>query len=115
MDRRSPEAAAYRTQYKSARWLKLRKRQLTANPLCAWCYKRGHITPATICHHVDKDSKANAFYDGPFLSLCKPCHDSDAQSQEHRGFSLEIGKDGWPVDERHPTNRADAMRRLAQR
>lgn len=105
-DQRSPEAEQYRRLYKTARWTSTRKRQLSAHPMCKPCLARGRITPATVCHHKDKASKANpaTFYDGPFESLCAPCHDSDAQSQERRGYSNEIGLDGWPTDENHPFN-----------
>jgi len=35
-------------------------------------------------------------------TLCKFHHDSHKQSEEKRGYSVKIGKDGWPEDERHP-------------
>lgn len=105
-DRRSPEAERYRKLYKRAHWSRVRDAQLAAKPVCEWCFKRGIITKATVCHHVDKASKESpaTFYAGPFESLCAPCHDRDAQSEERMGYSTEIGVDGWPVDERHPAN-----------
>ena len=30
--------------------------------------------------------------------LCRDCHDSAKRTIEVRGYSLEIGVDGWPVD-----------------
>jgi 5-methylcytosine-specific restriction protein A len=106
-DYRSDEAKAYRRIYKTARWQATRLGQLRAHPLCKRCLSRGKIATATVCHHVDKDSKADpsTFFNGPFESLCAPCHDSGAQSEERLGFSNEIGVDGWPVDDRHPMNR----------
>ncbi len=105
-DRRSPEAEAYRRLYKTARWQHIRKAQLTKRPVCERCRKRGRVTIATVCHHVDRDSKANpeTFFAGPFESLCAPCHDSDAQGEEARGYSTAIDADGWPTDPRHPTH-----------
>lgn len=103
-DRRSEEAAQYRKLYGTPRWKALRKAQLTSHPLCQRCKAKGRIRPATICHHIDKDSKATDFFRGPFMSVCQPCHDGDLQSEERLGFSREIGADGWPTDERHPTN-----------
>lgn len=105
-DRRSPEAEAYRKLYKTKRWQDTRARQLAKNPVCQRCFKRGHVIKATVCHHVDKNSKTDpaTFFAGPFESLCAPCHDSHAQSEERIGYSNEIGPDGWPVDERHPAN-----------
>lgn len=106
-DRRSPEAIAYRKLYKTARWRAIREAQLAKQPLCERCLKRKLITPATVCHHTDKDSKKNpaTFYRGPFESSCAPCHDGEAQSEEARGFSTAIDEDGWPSDPRHPANR----------
>lgn len=105
IDRRSPEAEAYRKLYKTARWQRIRAAQLAKHPICARCKKAGRITVATVCHHLDKDSKATDFFKGPFESSCAPCHDGPIQSEEKTGFSKEIGNDGWPTDERHPANR----------
>lgn len=105
-DRRSPEAEAYRKLYKTARWQRARTAQLRKHPVCNRCRKRGRITIATVCHHTDKDSKSTVegFFAGPFESLCAPCHDSDAQSEEAKGYSSAIDADGWPTDPRHPAN-----------
>jgi len=105
-DRRSPEARLYRTWYKTARWRAIRAHQLAAEPLCRYCMRRGVITPATVCDHV-QPHRGNAvlFHDGPFQSLCAPCHDRSKRLEEERGFSTEIGLDGYPVDPRHPASR----------
>ena len=48
------------------------------------------------------------FYDyGNLESLCKSCHDSLAQSIEKRGYSTEVGTDGWPIDPKHPQNESE--------
>lgn len=104
LDRRSPEAEAYRKLYKTARWQRIRAAQLAKHPVCARCRAKGHITAATVCHHTDPESKKTDFFRGPFASLCATCHDGPTQSEEKLGFSREIGNDGWPVDERHPSN-----------
>ena len=60
----------------------------------------------TIVHHIVPYRGDRAkFFSGPFTSLCKDCHDIVAQGIEARGYSNEIGMDGWPVDERHPAYR----------
>lgn len=101
-DLRSAEAQRYRKLYKTARWQRTRGATLLRdNYLCQWCKKRGHITIATVCHHEDKDSKADpaTFFEGPFVSLCAPCHDGDAQSLERDGkVKPIIGVDGWPIE-----------------
>lgn len=106
LDRRSPEARTYRNLYKTKGWQRRRQRQLMDEPLCQRCKPRGQLTPATEVHHlIPHKGNPELFFRGELQSLCKPCHDSDAQSEEVRGYSTEIGADGWPVDERHPANR----------
>lgn len=112
IDRRSPEAEAYRKLYRTARWQAVRTAQLRNHPLCHKCLQRGHVTPATVCHHEDRETKKTNFYGGPFLSVCSPCHDGPIQSAERLGFSKEVGADGWPLDPAHPSNRS---RRTASR
>jgi hypothetical protein len=105
-DRRSPEAAAYRKLYKTARWRKLRAQQLSDHPLCNRHLKRGRVLKATTVHHVETHRGDEAlFFGGPFESLCVDCHNSDAQSEERNGYSRQIGADGWPLDANHPANR----------
>jgi 5-methylcytosine-specific restriction protein A len=107
-DQRSPEAQRYRHHYNSARWKGangVRARQLRKQPLCEMCLKAERLTPATVCDHVDPNTKLTAFFDGPFQSLCKPHHDSGKQREERSGFSGEADDDGWPTDPRHPANR----------
>lgn len=98
-DQRSPEAAEYRRLYKTARWQRIRAHQLAEHPLCARCLKVGRIEPATTVHHVEPHRGDEAkFFGGPFESLCKPHHDSDAQSEERGGTPRQtIGPDGWPI------------------
>ena len=86
----------------------IRQAQLTQHPLCQRHLQRTppELVRAEIVHHVNQHKGDEyLFYSGPFESLCKPCHDQDAQQQERRGYSLEIGDDGWPRDARHPANR----------
>jgi 5-methylcytosine-specific restriction endonuclease McrA len=109
-DRRSPEAAAYRKLYKSARWQTLRRAQLTQHPLCRRCLHSTprKLTPATVVHHI-REHKGDEvlFFDPANLeSSCKPHHDGEAQSEERVGYSTEVGVDGWPLDHRHPHNRS---------
>lgn len=106
-DYRSPEAAEYRKLYKTARWRALRAQVLAAHPLCVSCQRGGRIVPATVVNHiVPHRGDVNLFFDRNNLEgVCKPCHDGPIQSAERRGYSGEIGPDGWPVDPKHPANR----------
>jgi hypothetical protein len=67
--------------------------------LCEWCEARGLYTLATIAHHlVPHRGDPVLFWSGELVSLCKECHDSDAQAIEKGGQPKQtIGVDGWPV------------------
>ena len=84
----------WRKWYSNAPWAKAKRRQLARQPLCEMCEGRGRTVPASIVHHrtphrgdwalfIDADNHA---------SLCKPCHDSTAQSAERLGYSDEVGR-----------------------
>jgi 5-methylcytosine-specific restriction protein A len=103
MDQRSPEATRYRRLYQTRQWKAIRADQLNRKPLCEWCENRHRVTPATICDHaIPHRGDETLFFSGPFLSLCKQCHDSGAQVRDQRGYTGACGADGWPTDARHP-------------
>lgn len=103
---RSPEAQVWRRWYHTARWQRLRLRQLEQHPLCKRCEGRGRVTPATEVHHsVPHKGDFSTFWAGPFESLCGPCHSGPTQQAERIGYSTDIGEDGLPLDELHPANR----------
>lgn len=100
-NQRSPEAERYRKLYKTARWLKIRARQLQASPLCVMCLKAGQVTAATVCDHtVPHRGDEALFWSGPFQSLCAHHHSSAKQSEERTGKPKRIvafDADGWPL------------------
>jgi hypothetical protein len=105
-DRRSDQAAAYRAWYKTSRWRSIRSNQLAAKPLCEWCASSGRTALATVCDHAKPHRGDPAlFHQGPFLSLCKPCHDGAAQRRDRLGYSGAVDVSGWPIDSNHPANR----------
>jgi hypothetical protein len=68
------------------------------------CQAAGHTTAATLVDHIApaKDN-VELFFDMRNLqSLCRPCHDSAKRKDERRGYSTQIGLDGFPVDPAHP-------------
>lgn len=83
--------------YKTARWQKLRLQQLRKDPVCAMCLPR--VVPATVCDHVEPHKgDEHKFWNGPFQSLCKPCHDSDKKLIEGgKKPKPTIGRDGWAI------------------
>jgi 5-methylcytosine-specific restriction endonuclease McrA len=38
-------------------------------------------------------------------TLCEDCHSTEAHQIEAFGYSLELDRDGLPIDPRHPFNR----------
>lgn len=105
-DRNRQALKPWRNWYKRKAWRDRRAHQLALQPLCEWCLKKGLVTPATEVHHsIPHRGEYNLFINGELVSLCKHCHDSDAQRLEQRGYDDSIGQDGWPIDPRHPANR----------
>jgi|SRR5215468_6480678 len=88
--------------YKTARWKRLRKLQLMQHPLCKFCLERGIVTAANVVDHVAPHKGIT----GDLQSLCEPCHNSAKRQVELRGYRLDIGVDGYPIDPNHPFNRA---------
>lgn len=61
--------------YHTPAWRGLRKKYITAHPLCAHCEAAGRITPATVVDHVDPVKQGGAFLSCDNLqSLCDKCH-----------------------------------------
>ena len=89
--------------YNSARWRKLARAQLQREPLCVFCLARGRVEAAVVADHtVPHNGNINAFWCTPLQSLCSSCHSRDKRHEEKHGYRLDIGEDGWPLDERHP-------------
>lgn len=99
-----------RVWYKSKAWQIRKRDQRAAQPLCELCDKEG-VTRlmAIVDHHPPHNEDWQQFFHGPVRSLCKPHHDSQAQADEARGFSVDVGHDGWPTDPLHPSNTGAPM------
>lgn len=93
--------------YDTARWKRRAQMQKQMFPLCTMCEAKGIVTAAEVADHVIKhDGDYQLFYYGALQSLCWPCHSKEKQQIEHRGYTTNVGTDGWPVDDKHPVNRA---------
>lgn len=121
-DQRSDEAKAYRKLYNTRRWRRRRKSHIDREPLCRMCLARGVINNGSrridgspqpdkrrrflVADHI-KEHKGNLklFWEGELQTLCPDHHDSVKQAEERRGFTTEVGLDGWPVDPNHPASR----------
>lgn len=91
-----------RTWYQLERWRRLRRLQLSHNPLCALCLESGEVRPATVADHVvPHNGNWNQFLTGRLQSLCEQCHNSDKRYRDLHGRPRErvrIGVDGWPIE-----------------
>lgn len=93
--------------YHTARWQRLRRAQLREHPLCKFCLEIGRVVPATVVDHVEPHhGDWMAFCMGKLQSLCEPCHKATKRQIELHGYRIDIGLDGYPLDPRHPFNRA---------
>lgn len=84
--------------YKSARWRRLREGQLSLQPLCEWCLESERVTEATEVHHqIPHKGDESVFWNGPFISTCKPCHSSRGKLEDNGKTVVRFGADGWPL------------------
>ena len=93
--------------YKTKAWAIRRRDQLAAHPMCCLCEVEGVIRyneRMIVDHHPRHNGDYLQFFTGPVRTLCKHHHDTQAQADEARGFSVQIGADGWPEDDQHPFN-----------
>jgi 5-methylcytosine-specific restriction protein A len=73
----------WRKWFHLAVWRDIRVAQLTREPLCERCKAKDLIVAATVVHHeVPHRGNWELFVSGPFESLCKSCHDGEAQAEE---------------------------------
>ncbi|WP_208821389.1 HNH endonuclease [Bradyrhizobium neotropicale] len=100
------EQSSWHAFYGTAFWQRRRQLQLREHPLCKFCLERGVITKATVADHVQPHKGDwNKFCLGELQSLCTDCHNSSKRYVELRGYRMDIGDDGWPLDPNHPANR----------
>ena len=79
---RDPQVQAL---YNSAEWRAIREDHLKAEPWCRECKGRGNLVRATDVDHITPHKgDRNAFFRGPFQSLCHQCHTRKTNS-ERRG------------------------------
>lgn len=85
-------------------WRKVRALVLADEPLCRMCKEQDRVTAATVVDHIVRVRvRPDLRLDMENLQpLCKPCHDSAAQSRDRRGYLKGVGSDGYPIDPNHP-------------
>lgn len=96
--------------YSTKRWVVRSRQQLREHPLCVMCLAQGRVEAARVADHIipHKGDKV-LFWEGKLQSLCVPHHNASKKQIEQKGFSKEIGHDGWPVDPNHPANNGTTL------
>lgn len=99
--------------YNSARWGRLRRNQLSKEPLCMCPHCKGSALPANVVDHVIAHrGNSRLFFDSKNLqSMNKECHDRYKQSQEKGGKGFDQGCDinGSPLNADHHWNTKDKL------
>lgn len=85
--------------YRTARWRRLRERQLAEHPLCELCLGCEEVTEANTVHHRDGGHKGDIdkFWSGPFQSLCASCHSRFGAAEDRGRPIIRYGLDGYPL------------------
>lgn len=99
-EQRQRGGTAFAHLYGTARWQRVRARQLASEPLCAYCDRRGKVTAATVCDHVNGHPAGETeemFWTGPFRSLCASCHSGTKALEERGKREKGCNVDGWPL------------------
>ncbi len=92
--------------YHLKRWERRSKYQMQQHPLCAMCLEHGVVVPAVVADHVvPHRGNQHMFWYGALQSLCREHHNTSKQQLETKGFTDDIGTDGFPVDPNHPFNK----------
>ncbi len=83
-DRRRDQEIATRPLYKTARWQRLRRTVLARDLYtCGMCRRVEGNSALLVCDHIEPHRGCvEAFWAGPFQTLCKTCHDGKKQSLE---------------------------------
>jgi 5-methylcytosine-specific restriction enzyme A len=89
--------------YNTARWVRLRRAHLNAEPLCRMCKAQGYVTLGNVSDHIEAHKgDLSLFFDGANLqTLCKGHHDSTKAREERGGIIVGCDKDGVPLDPGH--------------
>jgi len=87
---KKPYAHLYRTE----RWKKLAKAQVTDEPLCRMCLAEGVVKTAKVCDHIEPHRGDEVkFWSGPFQSLCWRHH---LVKVNHEQYERRTGKKYQP-------------------
>ena len=86
--------------YQTPEWRRLRRLHLRRQPRCVRCHSQGprlqvdHVKPLATHWHLRLTA-------GNLQTLCLLCH-RHKFTDERRGYRVDVGDDGWPIDKTHP-------------
>ena len=101
----------WRSWYQLGIWRRRREAHLRIEPLCRFCLQSGLVVPAEIADHIEHHrGDWNKFLTSELQSLCKRCHNSTKHRLEVRGYNVDVGEDGYPIDPRHPRYQNDDIK-----
>ncbi len=101
-----PNAPRSSPLYRTARWQRVRRAQLSREPLCRLHRQLGMVVVATVADHVlPHRGDETLFWDETNLqSLCADCHSRHKQAQECTGSLAGCDASGQPIDPSHHWN-----------
>lgn len=95
--------------YKTQRWLRVRRRQLSREPCCRRCADQGVVRLAEQVDHIVPMSRGGSAFDPSNLqSLCAECHSYKSNHFDKAGKDwstrdlIGCDSDGYPLDASHP-------------
>lgn len=68
-------------------WPAIRRRHMTAHPLCEVCRREGRITAAQEVHHMIPLANGGTHDESNLMSLCKSCHSRITAKEGNRWSS----------------------------
>jgi 5-methylcytosine-specific restriction protein A len=77
----------------------LRERMFLTNPLCAHCLEAGIVRVWEELDHIVPLFQGGTNDESNLAGLCRECHNKKSQKERGRTVSVQIGLDGYPVDE----------------
>jgi 5-methylcytosine-specific restriction protein A len=92
--------------YHGRRWKHERTHYIKQHPFCVMCEAQGKVRQAFAVDHIipHKGDPVLMWDQSNWQSLCEGCHNRAKRNIEIRGYSLDVGPDGFPLDPRHPAH-----------
>jgi 5-methylcytosine-specific restriction protein A len=82
------------------KWQKVRKRIIARERgLCQECKRKGIVSMGTEVDHIKALQHGGTDDDDNLQLLCHDCHADKTAAEDGKRRRLEIGLDGWPVEQ----------------